>query len=509
MEEADGRMSGNDPAGAADPEASADAPESTGRLTRSTVLAMVAMGLAVLIIANDFTAFSVAIPSIEKDLHTDLSTAQWVVNAYAVVFGVAIVTGGRLADMIGRRTIFFVGAGIFALFSLAGGLAPDVIWLIVCRAVMGIGGALMWPAIMGMTYDLLPPAKAGLAGGLILGAAGLGNAIGPLLGGLLTTELSWRWIFFLNLPIVVVGVTATFLFIRPDRPRSTGERLDYRGVATLTVGLVALLLALDFSSTSGWASAGVIALMVISPLALVAFVLTERRAGAHALVPPDVMTNSTFMAACGAVLLMSAVFFSILLYVPQFMVRVLGWSPLSAGAGLLPMMITFAAVSFAAGPLYVRVGPRVTATSGAACITVGIFCLSLVRVSSGYGWLIPGMVVCGAGVGLFYSSISTAAVTALDPSRSSLAGGVVYMCQVGGGSIGLGVNTAIVLAAGSSVSDLVRGIEVAFLVDAALALSATLVTFIFVGTRGNQHPSDQVHQPVHHRQVHRRVRTSH
>ena len=159
------------------------APRQSERLSRSTLLALAAMALATLVIAIDFTAFSVALPSMERDLHASLATVQWVINAYAVVFGVVIVTGGRLADMLGRRTVFFIGAGIFAVFSLAGGLAPDAITLIACRAVMGAGGALMWPAMMGMTYDLLPEAKAGLAGGLILGSAGFGNAVGPLLGG--------------------------------------------------------------------------------------------------------------------------------------------------------------------------------------------------------------------------------------------------------------------------------------------------------------------------------------
>jgi MFS family permease len=156
------------------------------RLSRSTIFALGAMGAAVLVIANDFTAPSVAIPAIEHDLDTELATAQWVINAYALVFGVTIVTGGRLADMFGRRRVFVIGAAIFAFFSAVAGAAQSAEWLIGCRAAMGIGGALMWPAILGMTYAILPRSKAGLAGGLILGAAGFGNAIGPLVGGLLT-----------------------------------------------------------------------------------------------------------------------------------------------------------------------------------------------------------------------------------------------------------------------------------------------------------------------------------
>jgi MFS family permease len=143
---------------------------------------MIAMGVAVLVIANDFTALSVALPAIERDLRTGVNTVQWVINGYAMVFGVLIVTGGRLADMFGRRRIFVVGAAVFAGFSLVGGFSPNIWLLLAGRFLMGIGGAMMWPAILGLTYGLLPPSKAGLAGGLILGAAGFGNAVGPLLG---------------------------------------------------------------------------------------------------------------------------------------------------------------------------------------------------------------------------------------------------------------------------------------------------------------------------------------
>jgi len=170
-------------------------------IDRGTWLALIAMGIAVFVLANDFSAINVAIPQIERDYETDVSTAQWVVNAYALTFGVLIVTGGRLADIFGRRRTFFAGSAIFASMSLAGGLAPTESTLIAARVLMGIGGAMMWPAILGMTYSALPEQRAGLAGGLILGAAGIGNAAGPLIGGALTDFVDWRWIFFLNVPI--------------------------------------------------------------------------------------------------------------------------------------------------------------------------------------------------------------------------------------------------------------------------------------------------------------------
>ena len=183
------------------------------------------MGLAVFVIANDFSAINVALPQIENDFDAQVPTAQWVVNGYALVFGMLIVAGGRLADLFGRRALFFVGTGIFTVFSILGGVAQTDPWLIAARCLMGIGGALMWPAILGMTYAALPEEKAGLAGGLILGAAGVGNAIGPLVGGVLTDVLSWRWIFFANVPIAAFAVLVTLWKMHqpPSRPRTSGS----------------------------------------------------------------------------------------------------------------------------------------------------------------------------------------------------------------------------------------------------------------------------------------------
>jgi EmrB/QacA subfamily drug resistance transporter len=467
------------------------------KLDRGTILALVAMAFGVLVIANDFTALSVAIPQIERDLGTDLTTAQWVINGYALIFGVLIVTGGRLADLFGRKRIFMIGSAIFATFSVIGGLSPNVEMLIACRAVMGIGGAMMWPAVLGMTYAIVPDSRAGLAGGLILGVAGFGNAVGPMLGGLLTDELSWRWVFFINLPIALFAMFVTQREVTESQVAVSDRRLDYPGVATLTLGVVSLLLALDEGTDLGFTNPTILALFGFAVVMLVAFAVIESRQGEHALVPRDVLKNRIFTAANVAVLLMSAIFFSALLYLPQFFTKVLGYSALESGAGLLPMMGVFAATSFIAGSLYERLGAKLIVSVGAGFLGVGMLILSLVDVGSSYLSLVPGMVVLGIGVGLFYSSITTSAVTALDPSRASLAGGIVYMCQIAGGAIGLGLNTAIVVSAGSSTSDLADGISTAFTVDAALAGVGLVVALLFVGGTV-QHESHQTLR-WHHR----------
>ena len=438
------------------------------------------MSLAVIVIANDFSAVNVALPTMESDFNTNVNTIQWVVNAYALTFGVMIVTGGRLADMFGRRNAFFLGSVIFATMSALGGAAQSEAWLIASRTVMGIGGALMWPAILGMTFAILPEEKAGLAGGIILGAAGVGNAMGPLIGGVLTDLASWRWIFFLNVPVTIFAVLVTYFLVHLKEPEAADHRIDYAGVTTLSIGLVSLLVALDQVDDWGWGDPRVIALLAICVVMLAAFVPVERRAGSHALVPQEVMRNESFTASCVAILFMSATFFAALLYLPQFMEKQLGYSPLEAGIGMLPLLGTFALVSFIAGPLYNRVGAKALAVLGALCITLAPFLFSLVDEGSSYSSLIVGMVVLGIGIGSFYPTATTAGVTSVDSSQTSLAGGIVYMFQIAGGSVGLGLTTAVFSA---SIPPFVDGIGAGFRLDAALSLVGLLIAVFLVGGR--------------------------
>jgi len=446
------------------------------------------MGLAVVVIANDFSAINVALPTMEADFDTNVNTIQWVVNAYALTFGVLIVTGGRLADMFGRRNAFFAGTAIFASMSALGGVAQTETWLIFARVLMGIGGALMWPAILGMTYELLPEEKAGLAGGIIIGAAGLGNAIGPLIGGVLTQELSWRWIFFLNVPIAAFAVGVTWFLVHVKEPEPDERRTDYTGIGAISVGLVSLLIALDQVAEWGWSDPRVIGLLVLAGAMLLAFGPIERRAGTHALVPKEVMRNESFTASCIAILFMSATFFASLLYLPQLMEKQLGYSPLEAGVGMLPFLATFALVSFIAGPLYNRLGAKPLAVFGAACITLAPFLFSLVDEGSGYDSLIVGMLVLGLGIGSFYPTATTAGVTSVDESQTSLAGGIIYMFQIAGGSIGLGLTTTVFSAAIPPFAD---GVQAGFRLDAALSLVGLLITIAFVGGRivGRREPA--------------------
>jgi EmrB/QacA subfamily drug resistance transporter len=455
-------------------------------IDRGTWLALGAMGMAAFVLANDFSAINVAIPQIERDFDTSVTTTQWVVNAYALTFGVLLVTGGRLADMFGRRRAFFVGTAIFATFSVLGGAAQTEAELIAARVVMGIGGALMWPAILGMTFAALPSERAALGGALILGVCGLGNAAGPLIGGALTDLFSWRWIFFLNLPVAMLAAFVTWRELHQPRPDVEDTSIDYPGIATVSVGLVALLLAFDQSIDWGWGDPRIIGLIALFALLMVAFGLIERRQGDRALIPPDVIENRDFAYTCAAIVLMSAVFFASMLYLPQLMIKVFGYSAVGAGAGMLPMMATFAAVSFSAGKLADRFGGKPLLVLGSFCIVAGAALVAIFSGQESYGAIVPGLAVLGLGIGLFYPTATTAGVTALSESRRSLAGALIYMAQIAGGSVGLGATTAIFVAASdgaTSGAGFVDGIQTAFGVDAAIAVGGFLISVFLIGGR--------------------------
>jgi len=445
------------------------------RLDGRTRWALLAMGLAIFVVANDFTALSVALAPIERDLDANLSTVQWVINAYSLVFGVLTVSGGRFADLFGRRRVFVGGTIVFATFSLVAALAPTAPVLIGARAAMAIGGALMWPATLAMTYAVLPEQRRGLAGGLILGVIGLGDAAGPLLGGGLTDLASWRWVLLVNLPVSALAVTVVLRSIPPIASEPGDRRFDWGGMALISGSLVALLLALDQAQAWGWDDPRLVALLVAAALLMAAFVADQRRGGTRALIPADVLANTGFRAAGLALLLMSMSFFTAVVYLPQFMERRLAFTPLAAGAGLLPTMLLFGATAFVAGPLYERFGGRRVVTAGAVCIPVAMALLSLASRESGYGVLVPGMLVLGFGNGLFFSSAVTAAISSLHESRAGLASGILYMLQVCGGAVGLGISTTIVTSAA-----FLSGYQDALRVSAAVAAAGLCVVLAAV-----------------------------
>lgn len=412
---------------------------------RERVLVLLTLGLGMLLLAQDLASLNVALPSIERALDVDLQTAQWVVNAYLLVYGMVIVTGGRLADELGRRRVFLAGAFIFALGALAAGLAPGVGWLIAARVVMGVGAGLMLPSLTGMSYAVLPD-KPELAGGIIVGAYAIGMALGPMAGGWIVEFAGWRWTQVLNVPFALLVMLGTWRTVRPI-PAEERPDIDYKGILTLSAGLILLLLALDQGSGWGWGDPRIIGGLVVSAVCIALFVLFERRAGERALIPGDVIRYRDVWLACVLKVLMAPAYAAAVLYLPQIMQKLMHYSPFETGVRMLPMLGLYAVGSFLAGPLTTRFDVRLALIGGLGAMSAGAWLLSQFSVAAGYTSLVAGMALLGVGLAFFQPSVVTGAVKADPHERKSLIGGLVLMFQFVGSAIGLGFTTTIVAAA--------------------------------------------------------------
>src|SRR6476661_5875057 len=262
-------------------------------------LGAVSFGLFMIMLDN--TIVNVALPSIQRDLHIGISELEWVVNGYALTFAVLMLTGGKLADLLGRRRIFIVGLVIFTSASLACGLAPSAGFLIGARVVQGAGSALMNPATLSIITATFPPRQRGMAIGVWAGVSALALAIGPLVGGLLTQDISWSWIFFVNIPVGVAGVVAARVFIDESKDTSSEQRLDLPGLLTSGIGLFALIYALIEANKYGWTSPLILGLFALAAVALVTFVLLERHQRAP-MLDLSLFRNRTFGGANAAML---------------------------------------------------------------------------------------------------------------------------------------------------------------------------------------------------------------
>jgi EmrB/QacA subfamily drug resistance transporter len=447
-------------------------------MNRGSAMALLAMSLALVVITLDLSALNVAVPAMQRAFHSSIGTMQWALNGYALAFAVLLVTAGRLADLLGRRRVFFAGTIVFAAAALAGGFATNVWWMIAARVVMGLGASLMLPAATGIMYSVLPPARAGLAGAFVVGSFGIGQSIGPLVGGSLTEYLSWRWVFFVDIPAAAIAFLVTLREVRPEPPAEQERRFDYGGIATLSLAVFALLFALDQGADWGWTDPRVLGAFVVSAGSFALFPIVERRAGENALIPADVFRSRAFTAASAVALLGSPVFFSALFYLPQFMDQLRGSSAFETGVETLPFMGALAVASFAAAPVYRKLGPKVALAIGLVGMAAGCAALGLVD-GPDYAPLVPGMVLVGAGLAFYASSLTTAAVTALDESERSLASAVIFTFRVGGGALGLGLMTAIVATSGGFLP----GFQDGFRINAGFSVLALVVTLWAVRRR--------------------------
>ena len=303
-----------------------------------------AMCFALFMIMLDNTVVNVALPSIQRELKTTLSSLEWTVNAYTLVFAVLLVTGGRLGDIFGRRRMFLFGVVVFALSSAAIGAAPSDGWLIGGRAVQGIGAAFMMPATLSIITNAFPAHERGKAIGTWAGVSALALAIGPVVGGFLTEQVSWRAIFFLNLPVAVGAVVITLFAAHESRDETVARKVDIPGIATITVGLTAIVLALVEGNRWHWGSARIVGLLVLALAALVAFVLVERRARVP-MVDFSCFRARSFLGANIVGFIVSFAMLAMFFFIALYMQNVLHYSPLEAGVRFLPSTVVLIVIS--------------------------------------------------------------------------------------------------------------------------------------------------------------------
>ena len=307
-----------------------------------------AVAFALFMIMLDNTVVNVALPSIQRSLRAEISELEWIVSAYALTFAVLLLSGGKLADMFGRRRVFLLGLAVFALSSLLCGLAPDAHVLIAARAVQGVGAALMMPATLAIISATFPPKERGLAIGIWAGVSAMALAIGPLVGGLLTEHVDWSWIFYINVPIGALGIVAGRIIIQESRDMSRVQSLDVPGLVTNAAALFALTFGLIEANRYGWTSPTILGLFAAAAAGLAAFAAIEHRRRAP-MLDLSLFRSSTFTGANIVAFLVTLAMFGVFFFMSIFVQRILGYSPVEAGAIFLPMTILIILVAPVAG----------------------------------------------------------------------------------------------------------------------------------------------------------------
>jgi len=415
-----------------------------------------AMCFALFMIMLDNTVVNVALPSIQQDLGASISGLEWTINGYTLSFAVLLATGGRLGDIFGRRLMFLIGVVVFALSSATAGFAPNETALVLSRVVQGVGAALMMPGTLSIITDAFPAHERGKAMGTWAGVSALALAVGPVLGGFLTEHVSWRAIFYINIPVAIGAVAATLFAVRESRDTSVGRDVDYAGVAVLTAGLTALVLALVEGNAWGWGSPEVIALLAGAAVALPLFVFVENRVKAP-MVQFDLLSDRNFLGAVVVAMIISFAMLGVFFFLALYMQDILGYSPLEAGVRFLPSTLMIVGVAPVSGRLSDRFGPRWLIAGGLVLVAASLFSFSRIAVDSDYLDLLPGFMLLGIGIAMTMSPMTSAAMNAVPVQKAGIASGVLSMFRMVGGSLGVAVTGAIFQGLVSSRLDTLLG----------------------------------------------------
>ena len=447
---ASGADSAPGPPGYAPIPRSAPGPQSvTGRAASPGVAAGGGrLGLALLVIATaqlmvvlDGTIVNVALPHIQGALGFSGTGLEWVVNAYAITFGGLLLLGGRAGDILGRRRVFVSGLLLFSAASLAGGFATSQWWLLTARAVQGVGGAVIAPTALALISTNFPQgAERNRAFSVYAAMAGAGAAAGLVLGGLLTTYASWRWVFFVNVPIGIL-IAASAPRVLTESPRLPG-RIDWAGAVTGCGGVALLVYGLSKAATgadgvSHWGDAQVVASLTAAVVLLVSFVLIEMRSS-HPLLPMRVLADRNRAGALLIMLCIATGLFGVFFFVTLFIQTVLGYSPIRAGIAFLPFAVGVVIGSALASPLVARIGPRPLIVAGAAMVAGGMFWYSRLTEHAGYAsHLLGPTLVSSFGLGLVFVPLALVALHKVAEQDSGVASSLLNTAQQVGGAIGL------------------------------------------------------------------------
>jgi EmrB/QacA subfamily drug resistance transporter len=397
---------------------------------------LAAMCFALFMIMLDNTVVNVALPSIQEDLGASLSGLEWTVNAYTLTFAVLLVTGGRLGDILGRRKMFLFGVVVFAASSAAIGLSPSQATLVGFRAVQGIGAAFMMPATLSIITVTFPPEERGKAIGTWAGVSALALAIGPVVGGALTEYVSWRAIFFLNLPVAAGAVAVTLFAAHESRDESREHAIDYAGIVAISVALTALVLGLVEGNSWGWGSPAIVALGLVTMIGLVAFTLIEPRVR-EPMVDFSLFRSRTFVGANAVGFIVSFSMLAMFFFLALYMQNMLGYSAVEAGIRFLPSTLMIVLIAPIAGRLSDRIGPRPLIATGLTLTAASMILQTRIDVGTGYGTLLPAFMIMGVGMALVMSPMSTAAMNAVEPQKAGVGSGILSMSRMVGGTFGV------------------------------------------------------------------------
>ncbi len=439
-------------------------------------LACVAQFMVVL----DVSIVNVALPSIGHDLHYSATGLQWVVNAYVLTFAGFLLLGGRTADLFGRRRVFIAGLGLFVLASLLGGLAQTSGELTAARAAQGLGGAVLSPATLTIIMTTFTEGEGRhRALGAWSAVSGLGGAFGVILGGVLTSYLSWRWVLFVNIPIGGAAALATISVLSESRRPDADRRLDVPGAILATAGLATLVYAIVGTDVHPWGSTRTEMLLGVAAALLIIFVISQRLVPAP-LMPLSLFSSRWVTTANIVMLLVGVVFFSMWYFLSLYLQDVHGYGPLKAGLLFLPMSVAIIVGAQTAGRTLGKLGPRRLLVVGLALSAIGFAWISQLSAGSSYvGGVLGGTLCISFGIGLCFAPLATAATTGVHWTQAGLASGVLNTSRQVGGSIGLAALATIATDRtlhynGAHAAALTAGFDRAFGVAAIVAAVAAL-----------------------------------